>query len=67
MQCIKNKGDSTNPLHTFFVTLFSRVSTLSVLELCIGYLWPVFPMKNYYLYIENKWKETNPTINTPSM
>jgi len=50
------------------MTLFSRVSTSSVLEFCIGDLRPVFPMENYYLYIgNNKWKETNPTISTPSM
>jgi len=67
MQCIKNKGGARNLLHTFFMTLFSRVGTLSVLELCIGDLRHVFPMENYYLYIENKWKETNPTINTSSM
>jgi hypothetical protein len=66
-KCIKNKGGSTNPLHTFFMTLFSRAGTLSILEFCIGDLRPVFHMENYYLYIENKWKETNPTINTPSM
>jgi len=67
MQCIKNKGCSTNLLHTFFMTLFSRACTSSVLELCIGDLRLVFPMENYYLYIENKWKETNSTISTPSM
>ena len=35
------------------MTLFSRVGTLSVLEFCIGNLRPIFPMENYYLYIEN--------------
>ena len=53
MQCIKNKGGSPNPLHTFFMTLFSRVGTSSVLEFCIGDLRPVFHMKNSYLYKEN--------------
>jgi len=67
MQCIKNKDGLTNPLHTFFMTIFSRACTLSVLEFCIGDLRPVFPMENYYLYIGNKWEETNPTISTPSM
>ena len=49
------------------MTLFSRAGTSSVLEFSIGDLRPVFPMENYYLYIGNKWKETNPTISTPSM
>jgi len=49
------------------MTLFSRADTSSVLEFCIGDLRPVFPMENSYLYIENNWKETIPTINTPSM
>jgi len=51
MKCIKNKSGSTNPLHTFFMTLFSRAGTSSVLEFCIGDLRPVFPIENYYLYI----------------
>jgi len=49
------------------MTLFSRAGTSSVLEFYIGNLRPVFPMENYYLYIGNNWKETNPTISTPSM
>ena len=53
IQCIKNKGGSTNNLHTFFMTLFSCAGTSSVLEFCIGDLRPVFPMENYILYIEN--------------
>ena len=64
---LKNKGGSTNPLHTFFMTLFSHVGTSSVLEFCIGDLRPVYPRENHYLYIGNKWKETNPTISTTSM
>jgi len=32
LHCIKNKGGSTNLLHTFCITLFSRVGTSSVLE-----------------------------------
>jgi len=51
VQCIKNKGGSTNSLHTFFMTLFSRAGTSSVLEFCIGDFRPDVPMKNYYLYI----------------
>ena len=47
-KCSKNKGGSANPLHIFFLTLFSRVDTLSVLELCIGDLRPVFRMENYF-------------------
>jgi hypothetical protein len=67
IQCIKNKGGLTNHLHTFFMTLFSRAGTSSVLEFCIGDLRHVFPMENSYLYIENNWEETNHTIYTPSM
>jgi len=48
MQCIKNKGGSTNLLHTFFMTLFSRASTSSILEFCIGDWRLVFPMENSY-------------------
>jgi len=33
------------------MTLFSRVGTSSVVELCVGDLRPVFPVENYYLYI----------------
>jgi len=66
-KCIKNKSDLINPLHTFFMTLFSRAGTSTVLEFCIGDLRPVFPMENSYLYIGNKWKETNLMIRTPSM
>jgi len=51
MQCIKNKGGSTNPLHTLCMTLLSRVGTSSVLEFCIGDLRSVFLVENYYLYI----------------
>ena len=36
------------------MTILSRAGTSSVLELCIGDLQPVFPLENYYLYIENK-------------
>jgi len=34
------------------MTLLSGVDTSSVLEFCIGDLRLVFPMENYYLYIE---------------
>jgi len=49
------------------MTLFSCAGNSSVLEFYIGDLRPVFPMEDSYLFKENKWKETNPTINTPYM
>jgi len=50
---LKIKGGSTNPLHTFFMTLLSCSGISSVLECCIGDLGPVFHMENSYLYKEN--------------
>jgi len=53
-KCIKSKSGSTNPLHRFFMTLFSCAGTSSVLELCICDFRPVLPMEYYYLYIGTK-------------
>jgi len=36
LHCIKNKGGSTNPLHTFDLALFTHAGTSSVVEFCIG-------------------------------